>query len=293
MTQTLVDISKISDRVVAYAIDQLAASIQGGAYISLVADGSRPASTTPGGFAFTSNYTGQSEVDFWNTKNNSTSGFSFYQKTADASELLLSALYGDATFSEIDVYVGTVATFLTSLTANGGVGTTNNHPFIIYTHNIAAATFDTSQRMEAADANAKVATGTLTKNLNVTLAVVPGLSIPLLAGKTYLVRGYLSGVSGAGGGLKVAPVAVGGLTATSCRFNAYAWANTTAVSNTTATSLGSNIVAANAIYSDVYIEGSIVVGVAGTLEIHAAQNTSNGTDTTVLLGSTLSVTRIN
>jgi hypothetical protein len=139
----------------------------------------------------------------------------------------------------------------------------------------------------------EVSSATLTKVNNTTLAVVPGLSQALTGGKTYHCRGHLTGTAGASGGIKVALVATGGLTATQATFTGFAWNGTTAVANTTATALGSNIAANTAVYSDVWIDGSIVVNAAGTINVEAAQNASNGTATTVLQGSTFSCVRTN
>lgn len=139
----------------------------------------------------------------------------------------------------------------------------------------------------------KVSTAQLDKTSNTTLATVTGLSVALTAGKTYKIEGWLSTTSGAAGGLKVALVASGGLTATSCAFKALAFNGTTVVANTTVTALGSNIVANNAVITDVFIRGSIVVNVAGTINVQAAQNTSDGTTTSVFANSNFSAKRTN
>lgn len=138
-----------------------------------------------------------------------------------------------------------------------------------------------------------VSSATLSKTSDTTLAVVPGLTQTLTAGKTYSCHGHLTGTSGASGGLKVSLVGTGGLTATQATFTGFTWNGTTVVSNTTASALGANIVGNTAVYSDVWIDGSIVVNAAGTINVEAAQNTSNTTATTVLQGSTFSCVRTN
>jgi hypothetical protein len=140
-----------------------------------------------------------------------------------------------------------------------------------------------------------ISTSTLTKTSDAALATVPGLSQALTAGKTYSCRGHLTGVSGASGGIKVALVASGGLTATSTTWTGLTYAGVGLLTSITVTALGgANPVAATTqVYSDLYIDGSITVGVAGTINVQAAQNTSNGTATTVLQGSTFSCTRVN
>lgn len=136
-------------------------------------------------------------------------------------------------------------------------------------------------------------TSTLTKTSNTTLDIVTGLAISLTAGKTYHIRGWLNGTSGSSGGIKVAVTTDGVLTATRCRINGLLMNGATVVANTTITALGNNIAANTAIYTDLYIEGTIVVNIAGMLYIAAAQNVSDGTATTVLIDSNFSCTRIN
>ncbi|HEV8679338.1 MAG TPA: hypothetical protein VGQ90_08180, partial [Stellaceae bacterium] len=139
----------------------------------------------------------------------------------------------------------------------------------------------------------QVSSATLTKTSDTALAIIPGLSQALTAGKTYHCRGHLTGTSGTSGGIKVALVATSGLSATQTTFTGYTWNGTTAVANTTVTALGSNIAANTAVYSDLYIDGSILVNAGGTINVEGAQNASNSTPTTVLQGSTFSCVRTN
>lgn len=136
------------------------------------------------------------------------------------------------------------------------------------------------------------ATAQLDKTTDTTLAAVTGLSVTLVAGKTYILDGWLSTTAGASGGLKVALVASGGLTITSGRYGAVALNGTTTVANTTVTALGSNIVANTAVVTDVEIGGTIVVNAGGTLTVQAAQNASNATTTSVFANSHLMARRI-
>lgn len=133
----------------------------------------------------------------------------------------------------------------------------------------------------------------LDKTSNTTLATATGLTVTLVAGKTYAVEGWLSTTAGASGGLKIALVAAASLSATSCRFQALAFNGTTLVANTTVTALGSNIVANTAVITDVYIKGSIVVNAGGTINVQMAQNVSNGTPSSIFAGSDFSAVRIN
>lgn len=184
------------------------------------------------------------------------------------------------------------------LTGNGGALSTN---WAIFSDSTAASQLAGALAVTAKGSNLAdqiydhdlVSTAQLDKTSNTTLATVTGLSAALVAGKTYYIDGWLSTTAGASGGLKAALVASGGLTATSIRVQAFAFNGTTLVANTTVTALGSNIVANTAVITDVYIKGSIVVNVAGTINVQAAQNVSNGTTTSVFAGSIFAARRTN
>ena len=137
-----------------------------------------------------------------------------------------------------------------------------------------------------------VSTIELDATADTTLAPITGLSFSLVAGGTYMIRGHLSVVSGASGGLKVGITAGGGLTATLASLTGIALDGTSVVANTTATALSNNIVAYTGIVTDVLIEGALTVGVAGTITVEAAQNASNATPTKVLVLSTFSAVRV-
>lgn len=133
-------------------------------------------------------------------------------------------------------------------------------------------------------------TATLTATSNTTLASVTGLSVPLTGSGVYNFHIHLNGTSGASGGLKVA---MGG-TATATAFNSTCWDynGTTINAVTNQTTLGSSMMANTAAYTDLVCEGSVTVNAAGTFLLQAAQNASNGTATTVLVGSQMSVQRV-
>lgn len=136
-----------------------------------------------------------------------------------------------------------------------------------------------------------VSTSTLTKTTDTALATVPGLSVALTAGKTYNCHGHLTGAQ-AGGGLKLEMVGTGGLTATSASFTAELTANTIITQTTTVTALGTDM-AGFFDYTNVYIDGAIVVNAGGTINVQAAQNTSDGAATTILVNSTFQCVRVN
>jgi hypothetical protein len=139
----------------------------------------------------------------------------------------------------------------------------------------------------------KVSTSTLTKTSDTALATIPGLSVALTAGKTYYIQGHLTGSSGAVGGIKLAMVASGGLTATSISVSAAVYNSSSAGGIGTSVALDSLMYGGNVIFTDIYIDGAIVVNAGGTINLQAAQTTSDGTPTVVLLNSTFSCVRVN
>jgi hypothetical protein len=137
---------------------------------------------------------------------------------------------------------------------------------------------------------------------NTTLAAVAGLAavgnlnsqgLPtgnLTGGATYRIRGHINGTSGASGGIKLS-WAGSSCTATSMNITAWNYNGTTLNAVTTATTLGSQM-ASTAIYTDIIIDGVIVVNAAGTFLLQAAQNASNGTATTITTSSYLDIERV-
>lgn len=140
---------------------------------------------------------------------------------------------------------------------------------------------------------AKASTSTLTKTSDVILANVPGISIPLLAGKTYNCRGTMAGTAAAAGGIRLRLNSEDTLTATSARFRAMMYDGTTLVANTAVTNITSDVMSNAAAYTNIEVDGSIVVNAAGHLRAQMAQNTSNATPTTIVQGSHLDCVRIN
>jgi hypothetical protein len=121
---------------------------------------------------------------------------------------------------------------------------------------------------------------------NTTLAAVPGLSIPLLAGKTYEFESHLFTTSSSTDGVKCAIAASGGLTATAIVAQARVYdANAFKILSRAAalgTAMGA-ITAVTAAY--IHIVGTIVVNIAGNLDVQFAQNASSANDSTVIIGS--------
>jgi len=130
----------------------------------------------------------------------------------------------------------------------------------------------------------------LTKTSDATLATVPGLSVALTAGGTYAFRATIPCTSDGAGGVKVAMVASGGLTATSINYSArFLTAAAVAVANATALAGALGDTAAVIL---VEIDGVIVVNAAGTLNVQFAQNVSDATASVALANGFLNVTRI-
>lgn len=118
-----------------------------------------------------------------------------------------------------------------------------------------------------------------------TLTNIAGLAHVLQSGCKYIFEGHITGTAGASGGAKVAIATDGSLTATQFTMTAMNFNGTTLNAQTTVTTLGSAAGGANAIITDVFVYGSIVVNKGGVCRLQLAQNTSNGTATSALVGS--------
>lgn len=126
-----------------------------------------------------------------------------------------------------------------------------------------------------------------------TLGDVVGLVTDVLQPGVYEVDMNLITTANAAGGVKLAfswgTASMITSTALSVQANsAAATANTTFTTSTN----GASILAGTAAYVNVRIKGTIVVALAGTIQLQAAQNASNGTATTVDVGSFMKFTPI-
>lgn len=141
------------------------------------------------------------------------------------------------------------------------------------------------------ESQASIVTAALTKNANVTLGTITGLSATLEAGETYVVKLALPCTAGASGGIKVALATSDTLTLTSSNIGAKVMtASALAVASTTSgldTAVGATSAAVL-----VEVNAVLVVNAAGTLIVQAAQNASNGTDTVVLVNGSMTVTKV-
>lgn len=123
-----------------------------------------------------------------------------------------------------------------------------------------------------------------------TLGTVTGLSVNVAAGRTYSFRACLQVTDAATGGVKAA--ISGTATATAIQYTGYTIADNAIKGKTNATALDTTVGSTLTTETSgilVIIEGTITVNAAGTLLVQAAQNTSDGTATTIKRGSTFFV----
>ncbi len=134
-------------------------------------------------------------------------------------------------------------------------------------------------------------TGAFSLATNTTLAAVTGLVVTVVAG-TYRFYINLSGTAGASGGIKAAfkytTTALTSLEATGRAFTASA----VVVQHTTTTTDEASLIASTTAAISTVIEGRMVVSTGGTVQLEAAQNASDGTATTVAVGSSMTFTRV-
>lgn len=137
---------------------------------------------------------------------------------------------------------------------------------------------------------AAYATSALTKTSDTALALIPGMSVTLLAGAVYDIEVYVTGSANASGGIKMA---FGG-TATATSFSADTWVYnaTSTAAQGVITALSSNLVALTGAFTTAFVTGTIVVNAGGTLTLTGAQNASNASATTFAANCNMILTRI-
>jgi hypothetical protein len=112
----------------------------------------------------------------------------------------------------------------------------------------------------------------------------------LVASGVYVFEIYLSVTNNASGGLKLQ---FGGtVTPTTLAADTWAYNTATLAAQGNITSLSSNLVAYTGAVTNVFINGTIAVNVAGTFTLQFAQNVSYGTATTINAGSNFWIDRI-
>jgi hypothetical protein len=133
-------------------------------------------------------------------------------------------------------------------------------------------------------------TAQVDKASTTTLADVLTSPASLIAGASYRFEAMLPATAGASGGMKIA---IGG-TCTATDFTASGWnyngTTLNAMDNTT--TKGNPIAAATAVTTYVLVRGKIKVNAAGTLTLQMAQNASNGTNSSLLVGGVFNIERI-
>lgn len=140
----------------------------------------------------------------------------------------------------------------------------------------------------------KASTATLTKTNDTVLETVPGMSVPLQAGKTYVCYGHLVVTATTGTGIKVALVGSNGLTLTSYSATGGKYNANAIGPRVITTTPDAVITTASAAVSELEIWATLVVNVAGTINVQAAQNVADGGNpTAVLVNSTFQCVRIN
>lgn len=125
------------------------------------------------------------------------------------------------------------------------------------------------------------------------LANVIGMTTDILQPGDYEVDINLITTAGASGGVKAALKwgTASMITATALTVEGRT-ASAIAVTTFTTSTDAASIIAATTAYINVKVKGRITVAIAGTLQLQVAQNVSDGTATTVGLGSTMSFSAI-
>jgi hypothetical protein len=135
-----------------------------------------------------------------------------------------------------------------------------------------------------------VATGSFSLASSTTLTNVVGLAANVTAGGVYQIDIYMAVTNNSTGGINLK---IGGTaTATQVLADTQVFNTTTLSAENNITALSSSLVNAAVAATLVFITGSITVNAAGTLQIQAAQNTSNATALTIANGSYISLTRL-
>lgn len=203
--------------------------------------------------------------------------------------------FGDATATaptaKIHIAAGTATANTSPLKLTTGTSLTVAEAGAIeYTTPQLFFTNDGGQRQELFQGQQSRVSTQFDKTNDVSLANITGLTATLVAGKTYRFTAKLFTTSNVGGGVQFA---IGGTaTATNIIYDGL----TTDAGLTTqgrGTALATAVGAVTAVTAaSCVIAGTITVNAAGTLTVQFAQNASNGTASSVLVGSTFVVTEM-
>lgn len=147
-----------------------------------------------------------------------------------------------------------------------------------------------SSTVSTINSGATRCTTQLDRTSSTTLTNIPGLTVNVVAGGSYMFRSHLTGTSTTNGGAKVA---IGGTaTATSTTFFVQNFNTTTTNAANTGSALSTAVAGTTTVFTDIIIQGTIVVANAGTLTVMFAQNASHADTSSVYVGSDFIVTRI-
>ena len=124
------------------------------------------------------------------------------------------------------------------------------------------------------------------------LAPVAGMNNTVVVAGTYIVDIYLAVTSGASGGIKVNLGAGGTAVASSFICDSWAYNTTTVAAEANTTVFNASQVAYTGAVTTITIQGVLVISASGTVVLEVAQNASNGTATTVAVGSYMTFNRI-
>ncbi len=140
------------------------------------------------------------------------------------------------------------------------------------------------------DAGASRVATQFDKTSDTTLANVTGLTVTVKAGRTYSFTAILYTTSNVAGGVKAAIAGTATATAIIYEAETASAGITGAVGTSRATALGTAVGDVTAVtVAKIMITGTITVNAAGTLTVQFAQNASNGTASSVLVGSSFIV----
>lgn len=208
----------------------------------------------------------------------------------------------DASAGTISIYPATTASGHVNITASNAAGNTTT------VYNVAAQAGNRTYTLPDAKGNGTMAmtrgsdlwigdiyqcSGNLTKNANTTYADIPGLTGLNIDVGTYRFSARVAVSTGATPGAKLAfnyTTAV--LSAIESTGIGTVNGASPVLTHTTTTTTQTDLLTGAAAFGFMDLEGTFTVSTAGTLALQGAQNTSNGSNTIFLVGSTLELIRI-
>lgn len=158
-----------------------------------------------------------------------------------------------------------------------------------WNNNTSVWAIDAAGNVKMPNANKRVSSQ-FDKTTSAALADITGLSWNVNASTTYTFEAVLFTTSGSSGGVQAA--VAGTCTATSIIYEGRTFSGTSISANTRTTTKGGAVGGVTSVTAaTIEIKGTITVNAAGTLTIQFAQNASNGTTSSVLVGSYARLTK--